>query len=413
MAVPVRTKVRTTLTSLIDQFAPRIVVQKHYRPITPWFNAACRCGEKEGAVVSNEYNVSPSQQRIAQTGRVSSDLARYSTNKLSRLTGRRWSRTVLEMPENSGILCQLQWDEIEVALLFNRIYQLMLSRSFTTTMVGDVRSSTAGAASPEYSAFHGRGLDEFSQLSVANVVRLVNDFHPRRAASLDPIPTWLVKQLNQFLAPFLTNPFQQVVVTGISSRGISSGRNHTYILKKSSLDPAVLGNYRPISNLPFVSKVLERAVNERMLVHLQTNGSHAETSIRLIDAVIRPRLPSWRWRRTPCSLLIRLGKLTLLGMLDLSAAFDCVDHDILLNRLEKLFGFFGMAIGWIGSTSLEGDNTFDQARSQGGALGGRAPPPPPPAEGGVPPPRLNMRKKKKKRKKKEKKKRKGRKGEKN
>ena len=46
----------------------------------------------------------------------------------------------------------------------------------------------------------------------------------------------------------------------------------TPILKKSSLDPAVLGNYRPISNLPFISKVLEQTVNERMLVHLQTNG---------------------------------------------------------------------------------------------------------------------------------------------
>ena len=30
------------LTSLIDQNAPRIVVQKHYRPVTPWFNATCR-----------------------------------------------------------------------------------------------------------------------------------------------------------------------------------------------------------------------------------------------------------------------------------------------------------------------------------------------------------------------------------
>ena len=46
---------------------------------------------------------------------------------------------------------------------------------FFNDQVGDVRSSTAGAASPEYSAFHSRGLDEFSQLSVADVVWLVND----------------------------------------------------------------------------------------------------------------------------------------------------------------------------------------------------------------------------------------------
>ena len=41
------------------------------------------------------------------------------------------------------------------------------------------------------------------------------------------------------------------------------------------------------------------------------------------------------------------GELTLLGMLDLSAAFDCVDHDILMSRLEISFGFTGSALGWI------------------------------------------------------------------
>ena len=40
----------TTLTSLIDQYAPRIVVQKHYRPITPLVQCGLSCGEKEGAL---------------------------------------------------------------------------------------------------------------------------------------------------------------------------------------------------------------------------------------------------------------------------------------------------------------------------------------------------------------------------
>ena len=42
-------------------------------------------------------------------------------------------------------------------------------------------------------------------------------------------------------------------------------------------------------------------------------------------------------------------EVTLLGLLDLSAAFNCVDHDILLQRLENVFGLAGMALGWIRS----------------------------------------------------------------
>ena len=42
-------------------------------------------------------------------------------------------------------------------------------------------------------------------------------------------------------------------------------------------------------------------------------------------------------------------EVTLLGLLDLSAAFDCVDHDILLSRLERTSGIDGLALEWIRS----------------------------------------------------------------
>ena len=42
-------------------------------------------------------------------------------------------------------------------------------------------------------------------------------------------------------------------------------------------------------------------------------------------------------------------EVTLLGLLNLSAAFCCVDHDILLSRLERMYGIEGLAIEWIRS----------------------------------------------------------------
>ena len=41
------------------------------------------------------------------------------------------------------------------------------------------------------------------------------------------------------------------------------------------------------------------------------------------------------------------GEVTLLGLLDMSAAFDTVDHDILLHRLEESFGFAGSILNWL------------------------------------------------------------------
>ena len=335
----------TTLKSLVDRYAPRTVVQKHYRPIAPWFNAACRAEKRKARCLERIYRRTKSAEDCANW---TSQLR--SCHEFYQQTQSIYWQTLIT---NSSGNARKLWNTLSTAMGRNRSRSPAPSglsagsfSKFFNEKVDDVRSSTAGAAGPDYSIFHGQGFDEFQQLSASEVVRLIKD-SPSKACSLDPVPTWLVKELIHCLAPFLTILFFNKSLT----QGYFPEAFHlaevTPILKKATLDPTILGNYRPISNLPFISKVLERAVNERMVVHLQTNSHVPEHQ----SAYRRSHSTETALLKVTSDALLAAdqGKLTLLGMLDLSAAFDCVDHDILLRRLEISFGFTGSALGWIRS----------------------------------------------------------------
>jgi len=98
------------------------------------------------------------------------------------------------------------------------------------------------------------------------------------------------------------------------------------ILKKNNLDLAVASSYRPTSNLPYVSKVIERVVARRFSSHL----SHC--------SLLPARQSAYRpFHSTETAVLsvhndvarsIDSGQVSLLVLLDLSAAFDTVDHQI-------------------------------------------------------------------------------------
>ena len=121
----------------------------------------------------------------------------------------------------------------------------------------------------------------------------------------------------------------------------------TPVLKKASLDPLDLSNYRPISNLTFLSKLLERAVYEQIIGYLDSNRLLPETQ------------SAYRKNRSTETTTIKVmsdayqaadaGLVTLLGLLDLCAAFDTVDHQILLSRLQHDYCITGQVIEWIQS----------------------------------------------------------------
>ena len=146
---------------------------------------------------------------------------------------------------------------------------------------------------------------------------------------------WLLKDCVDDLAPFLCYMFNTSLQQGIVPSTFKSAFI-TPLLKKPDLDSADVKSYRPISNLPVLSKLLERLVARQLLDYL--NAQHllpdcqsayrahysTETAILKVMSDILLALDS--------------GDLTLLTLLDLSAAFDTVDHVILLQRLKTSYG---------------------------------------------------------------------------
>ena len=119
------------------------------------------------------------------------------------------------------------------------------------------------------------------------------------------------------------------------------------LLKKRNLDVNILKHYRPVSNLHFASKILEKLVAVRLEEHMLDNNlndpmqSAYKTSHSTETALLK----------VTNDILSSLDKreCIVLASLDLSAAFDTVDHTIFIDRLQHLYNINGTALQWFRS----------------------------------------------------------------
>ena len=101
---------------------------------------------------------------------------------------------------------------------------------------------------------------------------------------------------------------------------------------------------QPITNLSVLSKLLERLVAQQLTEYLTENGllPELQSAYRVHHSTETAML------KVMGDILLALdsGNLAMLSLLDLSAAFDTVDHDTLLRRLQTSYGFDDIVIKW-------------------------------------------------------------------
>jgi len=220
---------------------------------------------------------------------------------------------------------------------------------FFIDKVAKVRSTTSNAPPPTFTQCQaGVSFREFARISADDVIAAVRQL-PDKSSAADPIPAFVLKKIVDLIAPFVTELYNRILTTGHFLSRFKEAFI-TPIVKKPGLDCADVSSYWTISNLSVLSKLLERLV-VRQLLHflafanllpsLQSGfrpGHSTETAILHVTSELL--------------MAVDHGDFAALILLDLSAAFDTVDHDILIERLQTSFGIDGCALKWFQSYLL-------------------------------------------------------------
>ena len=218
--------------------------------------------------------------------------------------------------------------------------------SFFDNKITDIHSSFSSVSESTSSPnSKPNSWTHFNQVTEEEVLKIMRS-SPAKHCLLDPWPTFLLLEFIDILIVPITNFINSCLNEGIYpdcfKRAIV-----TPLIKKPSLPPDELKNYRPVSNLNYLSKLLERVVARQLKTHIDQNSldNHFQSAYKAGHSTETALLKI----KNDIHLNFAHGSATALVLLDLSAAFDTIEHALLLERLSDIFGLGESVLNWFAS----------------------------------------------------------------
>ena len=340
----------TTLKSLLDRHAPLKTKTITLRPTALWYTEELRSEKKKRRALERRW----------RSSKLESDYSRFKEQCL------RVKALIKKTKVDyySGIILG---SSSNPRTLFNTVNKLLykgvpaeypsgfasdgdLADRFIDffgekiTVLRNSLDSTSIAAESD-SSVQQCALSCFKSVTLSDVSKLLSRM-TIKSCPLDPVPASVLKQCTSVLLPVMTRIVNQSLSLAAFPDCFKLALLNP-LLKKPTLDVEVLSNFRPISNLMFMSKLTEKVVASQLINHISSNG---------LDEKLQSAYKQFHSTETALVkvfndivLDVDRKRTVILLLLDLSAAFDTVDHTILIERLENRFGLRDLALAWFKS----------------------------------------------------------------